>query len=139
MFGSMFLTLPERAIWLLVVLLGAAWAIPWGWRCSPSVKVPKTKPRSMSRLERLALYVRRSERSSWSRISLAFLLRQHAAELLALKEGLTLEEAYARLYQRAWPRDPVAQAVLLGEDREKGFSERFAHTLALLEGELQWI
>lgn len=127
--------LPQRLVWSALALIGFLLVYFLGH--GPRQNRPKlgTKPpprRSPPQIERLAQLIQLGETSLWAREVLALRLRERAADLRALREGLTLEEARTGIESGRWLADPRLARVLRPEMKEgEGQASRYSYTAEL--------
>lgn len=128
--------MPERAWWILLVVLGLALALPrpFPWKEA----AVKTKPAQVfSKKDRLLVYLRAAERSVFARETLGAQLLELAAGFRALERKVSEEEAWREIRAGFWPKAPAFRQILNAEYEKIPFLQVFAAALDALERESQ--
>lgn len=124
-------SLPQQLIWMLLSIIG--FVVILSLAGGPQSKQPEPMPmRSMreSQLERLAALIQLGETSPWARDVLGQRLRETAARLRVLREGVSLDSVRAEIGTGRWPTQPRVAAVLLSDKEVQSKDLNYPHDLA---------
>ena len=131
-------SLPQRLMWGALALLGLLVTFllgrgPRRERPGSELESPPRRSPSQTQIDHLARLIRLAETSPWAREALGRYLRERAAGLRALREGIDLEEAREEIHQGRWPTDPRLAEVLRpereGRDRHYDYDYDYAAKL----------
>lgn len=124
-------SLPQQLIWLVLSIVG--FVVIFSLARGPHQKQPEPLHRRSTRenqLERLTALIQLGETSRWARDVLGQRLRETAARLRALREGIPLDSARMEIRAGRWPAHSRVTAVLLSGNAEQSKDTNYPDDLA---------
>jgi hypothetical protein len=124
-------SLPQQLIWVVLSIIG--FVVILSLAGGSHVKQPEPLPRRSvreSQLERLAALIQLGQTSGWARDVLGQRLRETAARLRALREGMPLDSVRAEIRTGRWPTQPRVAALLLSDKDAQSENLNYPHDLA---------